>query len=51
MTSRKKRKCPGCNKQTLVRLVGKGAGIIFKKGNGGFYSQDYGGRNASDGGN
>lgn len=51
MTSRKKRKCPECGEPKLVRLVGKGAGIIFKKGSGGFYSQDYGGRNASDGGN
>ena len=41
MTSRIKRKCPECGKPKLVRLIGKGAGIIFKKGTGGFYSKDY----------
>lgn len=49
MTSRIKRKCPECGERKLERLIGPGAGIIFKKGNGGFYSKDYGGSNASDG--
>ncbi len=39
MTSRKKRKCPECGKLKLVRLVGKGAGIIFYGE--GFYETDY----------
>ncbi len=33
------RKCPKCKKMKLVRLIGSGAGIIFK-GNG-FYETDY----------
>ena len=45
-----KRKCPNCKRMKLRRLIGPGSGVIFKKGFGGFYSQDYGGRNASDGG-
>lgn len=49
MTSRRKKKCPECGKLRLVRLVDKGAGIIFKGQ--GFYSTDYGGKNASDGSN
>jgi len=44
-----KRKCPECGRMKLVRLIGSGAGVIFKKGSGGFYSKDYNGRNASDG--
>ena len=36
-----KRKCPECSKISLERLIGKGSGIIFKKGCGGFYSKDY----------
>lgn len=39
MTARKKRKCPECEKPKLVRLLGSGAGVIFK-GNG-FYETDY----------
>jgi predicted nucleic acid-binding Zn ribbon protein len=39
MTSRKKRKCPECGKQKLIRLIGPGAGIIFKGP--GFYETDY----------
>lgn len=50
MSEHPKRKCPNCGKLRLVRLIGPGAGVIFKKGSGGFYSQDYNGRNASDGG-
>ena len=37
-----KRKCPECKKFKLIRLIGAGAGIIFKKGVGGFYCKDYG---------
>ncbi len=33
------RKCPKCGKQTLKRLIGSGAGIIFKGS--GFYQTDY----------
>ncbi|MHC4971611.1 MAG: FmdB family zinc ribbon protein [Planctomycetota bacterium] len=31
--------CPGCGKSTLRRLIGSGAGIIFKGS--GFYETDY----------
>ncbi|MCF7792035.1 MAG: zinc ribbon domain-containing protein [Victivallales bacterium] len=31
--------CPACNKETLKRLLGTGAGIIFKGS--GFYQTDY----------
>ena len=34
-----KRKCPECGKLKLVRLIGAGAGIIFKGS--GFYETDY----------
>ena len=33
------RKCPQCNKLSLKRLIGTGAGIIFKGS--GFYETDY----------
>ncbi len=33
------RKCPRCGKQKVRRLIGTGAGIIFKGS--GFYSTDY----------
>ena len=33
------RKCPKCGKQKLRRLIGAGAGIIFKGS--GFYETDY----------
>ncbi len=33
------RKCPNCSKQSLQRLIGAGAGIIFKGS--GFYETDY----------
>ena len=33
------RKCPSCGKLKLARLIGPGAGIIFKGG--GFYETDY----------
>ncbi len=33
------RKCPKCGKMSLVRLIGSGAGVIFKGS--GFYQTDY----------
>ena len=39
MTDAVKRKCPVCKKPKLKRLVGTGAGIIFKGS--GFYETDY----------
>ncbi len=35
----RKRKCPECGKNGLKRLIGAGAGVIFKGG--GFYETDY----------
>ncbi len=32
-------KCPSCKKQKLERLIGAGAGVIFKGS--GFYQTDY----------
>lgn len=34
-----KRRCPACGKQRLKRVIGAGAGIIFKGS--GFYQTDY----------
>ena len=39
MTAPVKRKCPECGKNALKRLIGTGAGVIFKGG--GFYETDY----------
>jgi putative FmdB family regulatory protein len=39
MTSRRLRKCPSCGERKLDRLVGSGAGVIFKGS--GFYETDY----------
>ncbi len=39
MTSRRLRKCPSCGERKLDRLVGRGAGVIFKGS--GFYETDY----------
>ncbi|HIJ54124.1 MAG TPA: zinc ribbon domain-containing protein [Planctomycetes bacterium] len=39
ITARPMRKCPECGKSALKRLVGSGAGIIFKGS--GFYQTDY----------
>ena len=39
MSERPKRKCPECGKLKLERLIGTGAGFIFKGG--GFYETDY----------
>ena len=39
ITARAIRKCPKCGKPALKRLIGTGAGIIFKGS--GFYATDY----------
>ena len=39
ITAPVKRKCPKCGKAKLERLIGIGAGVIFKGG--GFYETDY----------
>ncbi len=39
MTAPVKRKCPSCGKLKLRRLVGTGAGVIFRGS--GFYETDY----------
>ena len=39
ITSRPVRKCPHCQKNKVRRLIGMGAGIIFKGS--GFYQTDY----------
>jgi putative FmdB family regulatory protein len=39
ITAKPVRKCPNCGKLTVHRLIGAGAGIIFKGS--GFYETDY----------
>ena len=39
ITAKSLRKCPVCSKSTVKRLIGAGAGIIFKGS--GFYQTDY----------
>ncbi|MCK4998784.1 MAG: zinc ribbon domain-containing protein [Anaerohalosphaera sp.] len=39
ITAKPARKCPNCGKMKLNRLIGTGAGIIFKGS--GFYQTDY----------
>ncbi|MCK4871572.1 MAG: zinc ribbon domain-containing protein [Phycisphaerales bacterium] len=39
MTARPLRKCPECGERSLRRLIGAGAGLIFKGS--GFYETDY----------
>ena len=39
ITARPLRKCPVCGKRQLKRLIGTGAGVIFKGS--GFYQTDY----------
>lgn len=47
MSAKALRKCPACKKSALDRLIGAGAGVIFKGS--GFYQTDYrGGSYASD---
>ena len=46
INSNRKRKCPECGKLKLVRLIVKGAGIIFKGT--GFYETDYKRKNKKD---
>lgn len=53
ITARKLRTCPVCGKKRLQRLIGAGAGVIFKGS--GFYETDYkrssrgGGKNGANG--
>ena len=46
MTDAKLRKCPKCGKFKLQRLIGSGAGIIFKGS--GFYETDYKTKTSTD---
>mgnify|MGYP003700960845 CR=1 FL=1 len=39
MSARPLKKCPECGERKLERLIGTGAGVIFKGG--GFYETDY----------
>ncbi|HON93275.1 MAG TPA: zinc ribbon domain-containing protein [Sedimentisphaerales bacterium] len=39
ITAKPLRKCPQCNRMSLKRLIGTGAGILFKGS--GFYCTDY----------
>lgn len=39
MTDKRLKKCPKCGKPKLFRLIGTGAGVIFKGT--GFYETDY----------
>lgn len=39
MSAKPLKKCPSCAKNKLIRLIGSGAGIIFKGS--GFYETDY----------
>jgi len=39
MSEKSLRKCPSCGQRTLKRLIGVGAGVIFKGS--GFYATDY----------
>ncbi len=45
ITAAPEKKCPKCGKRKLVRLVGAGAGLIFKGS--GFYITDYKNNNAT----
>jgi putative FmdB family regulatory protein len=47
MTARPLRKCPECGAAALERLIGPGAGFLFK-GNG-FYATDYRSQSYQDG--
>jgi putative FmdB family regulatory protein len=41
ITSPPLKKCPECKKNKLKKQITGGAGLIFKKGCGGFYCKDY----------
>ncbi len=47
ITANSLRKCPECGKMKLQRLIGSGAGIIFKGS--GFYETDYRSKSYQDG--
>lgn len=47
MSDAPKRKCPACGKSKLQRLIGAGAGVIFKGS--GFYETDYRSSSYTDG--
>lgn len=47
ITANPLRKCPECGKMKLQRLIGSGAGIIFKGS--GFYETDYRSKSYQDG--
>ncbi len=46
MTDKKLTKCPKCGKNKLARLIGSGAGMIFKGS--GFYETDYKKKTSTD---
>lgn len=46
MSAKSLRKCPECKKLKLKRLIGTGAGVIFKGS--GFYETDYRSKSYSD---
>jgi len=47
ITAKPVKRCPACGKSTVQRLIGMGAGIIFKGS--GFYQTDYRSKSYSDG--
>jgi len=47
MSAKPSKKCPECGKMTLKRLIGTGAGVIFKGS--GFYETDYRSENYKQG--
>ncbi len=46
MTKAPRRKCPHCGRLTLQKLIGIGAGVIFKGS--GFYQTDYRGKSYAE---
>ena len=49
MVDKPLKKCPKCKKRSLIRLIGKGGGVIFKGS--GFYVNDYPSNSKSKGDN
>ena len=47
ITEKPVRRCPACGRNTVQRLIGTGAGIIFKGS--GFYETDYRSKSYSEG--